>query len=655
MSELPRRVLIGLALPVAIGVAAGACGGSKADEARAAPTAPGAPAGASDTAFAAPPVTATAGATAATVTCDAAVPAAACDAVRAQHPTGAAAITVSACKLDAPARIGAWGYAVVAPPYTPTESITSADLAARWTSDTLLASAETQAALAGVLGATHAAAITDRPDVTDARWAIVPAHELLPAWKVITVDDKHPLADAAANPLAIGLCANAKLAAPVTNLDRDKLTIFAMTGTTAMTRYMAPLIDQKGTAYPAKDVAPWFANADFVHVSNEVSFVPDCKQGKATMEFCARESYIETLEAVRANVVELTGSHLSDYGTKWISHTLDMYVDHHMRWFGGGHDQIEATTPLRFDHHGNHFALIGCNMVRTTSHEIRDELPDTAACDLDRMDWQIRDLRAHGILPLVSIQHEEVYVHDPPDVIVSDFRRLAKTGAAFVFGSQAHCAHPWEMHDGAYLHYGAGNFFFDQEGTNTRDGTADKLYIYDNKLLSVGQLYTRLEENGRPRPLDAHERAGYLDILRHTLAKLPKAKPWGEPAIVPPAREHADSMVFHNDNLGILVYAPRAADADLLPGGGKRADAPAKFALVIWLHKEDLRGGSIDKLMKRGLPAELAAPDATETAFVASPHLRSALSWDQKLIDRVTQFMIAKYPIDPAQVTIRRE
>lgn len=640
MSELSRCLLI-------VVVVAG-CRGSVDDETRAAPPAPSTPATAPAAAAAA-----TAAPSPPTITCDAATPAAACDTVRAAHPTGAAAIAVSACKLDAPARAGEWAYALVAPPYTPTESITAEDLAARWAGDTLQASAETQAALAVTLGPTHAVAITDRPEVTDQRWAIVPAHELSPAWKVIAVDGKDPLVDAATSPLAVGICANAHVA--VHNLDRAKLTVFAMTGTTAMTRYMAKLLDEKGTTYPAKDVEPWLASADFVHVSNEVSFVPDCKQGTPTMEFCSRENYIELLEAVHANVIELTGSHLSDYGTKWIAHTLDMYAERHMRWFGGGHDQIEATNPLLFDHHGNHFALIGCNMVRTTSHEIRDALPDTAACDLERMDWQIRDLRAHGILPLVSIQHEEVYVHDPPDVIVADFRRLAASGAAFVFGSQAHCAHPWEVHDGAYLHYGAGNFFFDQEGTNTRDGTADKLYLYDNRLLTVGHLYTRLEENGRPRPLDARERTEYLSTLRHTLGKLSKTTPWAPNHLAPPEREHADSFVLRNDVFSLLVYAPRDADAYLLAGGGKRADAPAKFALVVYLHKEDLRGGSLDKLLARGLPAELAKPDASETAFVASPHLRSGMSWDQKTIDRVTQFMVAKYPIDPAQVTIRRE
>ena len=558
--------------------------------------------------------------------CDPATPRAACDAFAAQvGPLVDHADAVLAPCKDGNTRIGAWSYALVAPLLSPTESITTADFAKLWQGDDLQLAPETAAALAPLYGPTHAQAFAPHPDLAK-HWAVVPANELLPAWKVVAVDGKHPLADADTQPLAVPLCASAK--AHVANIDPAHLTVFAMTGTTAMTRYMGPLLDEKGTTYPAKDVAAWFAGADFVHVSNEVSFVPTCVQGKPTMEFCSRESYIELLEAIHTNVIELTGSHLSDYGYKWIDHTLDMYRQRGWHWFGGGHDQVDGTRPLVLEHHGNKLALIGCNMVRTTSHEIRDTAPDTAACDMRRLDWQVRDLRAHGLLPIVSIQHEEVYVHDPPDVIVSDFRHLAETGAAFVFGSQAHCAHPWEVHDGAFIHYGAGNFFFDQEGTNTRDGTVDRLFVYDNRLLTVGHLFTRLEENGRPRPLGDRERAEFLHVLSVTLAKLPKATPWGEPKLLPPARQHADAFVLRSQVTPALVYAPAAADASLLPGGGARDGATASFALVIATKPRTVDAGD---------------------AFGVSP---PSGAWSGKTVDAAKQFALAKYPIDPARVTV---
>ena len=50
------------------------------------------------------------------------------------------------------------------------------------------------------------------------------------------------------------------------------------------------------------------------------------------------------------------------------------------------------------------------------------------------MKWQVGELIRAGIVPIVSIQHEEVYVHDPPASLVYDLRSLAAAGAAFVSG-----------------------------------------------------------------------------------------------------------------------------------------------------------------------------------------------------------------------------
>ncbi len=165
--------------------------------------------------------------------------------------------------------------------------------------------------------------------------------------------------------------------------------------------------------------------------------VPSCEPAKSgQMSFCSRESYIKVLEDSHAKIIELTGSHLTDYGRRWLEHTLDMYQQRGWVWFGGGRTQLEGTAIVVVEHHGNRLGFIGCNEVYTG--QIITEGPGPAACDLDRMVWQVGEMRRRGLVPIVTIQHEEVYEHDPPGVIVRDFRRLAEAGAAFVFGSQAH-------------------------------------------------------------------------------------------------------------------------------------------------------------------------------------------------------------------------
>jgi hypothetical protein len=502
-----------------------------------------------------------------------------------------------ACAANDPLRVGELRYALVAPLYTPIESITAGELAVK--------------RRAGTVAMSKAG---DDVEVSASRWALIPADALTPAWQVIRIDGKHPLDGHEA--LTVPMCSRTR--APFHNIDRDALTTVTMTGVTAMARFTALLMDRKGVTYPARDIAPWFAQSDFVHVSNEVSFVSTCEpRGEFTEPFCSRDSYIELLEALHVNIVELTGGHLADFGTKSFTHTLELYEARGWHTFGGGRDQLAATQPLLIEHHGNKLAFIGCNMPRSRKETIRSGAPENAFCDGKRLDWQVADLRARGYLPIVSLQHDETRGHDPPTQLVRDFRRLAEGGAAVVFGSQAHVAHPFEVHAGAYLHYGAGNFIFDQPWESTRDGTIDRFYFHRGRLLTVERLFTRIEEQGRPRPMTDQERSTFLHTLSESLATLPPAKPELAHAVAQPQRHTPDSFLVGKEPVLLRIAKP-AVDK-------------APYPLVI-----DLRASG------------RAADDAFTVTLRNWPPLGR-----KRLVRAITEFMAAKYPIDRQRVTIR--
>jgi poly-gamma-glutamate synthesis protein (capsule biosynthesis protein) len=147
--------------------------------------------------------------------------------------------------------------------------VSEADLLAMWHGDfffNIAATTETRTALAA-LGEPRGPLVPvgEHPEVTAKSWAIVRADELAPAWQIITVDGRHPLAKDGKSPLTVTHCGPS-------NIDPDAMTIVAMTGVTAMARFTALLMDKQGVTYPARDVEGWLGEADFVHVSNEVSF-----------------------------------------------------------------------------------------------------------------------------------------------------------------------------------------------------------------------------------------------------------------------------------------------------------------------------------------------------------------------------------------------
>lgn len=584
-----------------------ACGGAAEPADPADPASPVAAASAAPIALAGPIAAPTAAAAGAR--CAAGVPAAAC-----------VAPGIRACERGATDGAGEWRYALVAGPFEPTQDVTSDGLAAAWRGGTIAATPETEAALAGVLGArTSGPRLSpgERPRLDAARWAIVPAHELVPAWSVITIDGRHPLEDIG-GPLAIALCGTGRPSAAgskaIRNIDPARLTRLVMSGVTAMTGRTAERIDDAGAADTIRHIRPFFLGADLVHISNEVSFVRRCnpRSGQQKLVFCSRDRYIELLESLNTRLIELTGSHLLDYGSRALERTIDQYQRRGWIWFGGGRTQLDATEPRLVEHHGNRLAFVGCNAVAAWIHAIGPG-PGVAACDWARMTWQIQDLRRRGFTPIATVQHRELRTRAPPPDLVRDLRRLAEAGAAFVLGSQAHVAHPWDVHHGAYVHYGPGNILFAQYREVQREAAADKLYVHEGRLLTVAHLYTR-NEHGQPRLLSGAERARFLGELAAAAAQLAPPDPWAVPAIPPETRARPDSLVVRGRSQPLTVTVPGRA----LPG--------VRYPLVVDL-------------------AATAAPAAD--AFLAVRTGKPLATGDE-----IAAFMRAKYAIDPARISI---
>jgi hypothetical protein len=400
-----------------------------------------------------------------------------------------------------------------------------------------------------------------------------------------------------------------------------------MSGTTALTGRTAMRIDSHGVADTVRHLQPFFRAADLVHISNEVSFVRKCdpKKGQDTLVFCARDRYIEVLEALNTRLVELTGSHLLDHGARPFVSTIDEYERRGWIWFGGGRTQLEATAPRIVEHHGNKLAFVGCNAVAAWIRAI-GQGPGVATCHWARMIWQIQDLRRRGFVPIATVQHRELRTHLPEPDMVRHLRSLAEAGAAFVLGSQAHVAHPWEVHHGAYIHYGPGNLLFAQHREEQREASVGKLYLHDGRLLSVARLYVRTD-HGQPRQLAAAERAHFLGRLAAAASAVAPPDPWAVPAIPPESRARPDSVIVSGRSQLLTVTVP------------ERVEPGVRYPLIV-----DLAG-----VAPAAAPATTPAATATDAFVVVRTGETRAKGAE------IADFMRAKYPIDPGRISITPE
>ena len=435
-----------------------------------------------------------------------------------------------------------WVYALVAPFPTLRYEMTGDELLQIWngsgeTTWRILVDKSTREVFTTLWGepASETVRVVSAGEMLDIAWAekntlaIIPFEEISPRWKVLKVDGQSPLgAELLLEEYPLVAQFNWEGRIPRgqdkihllreagfqgTNRDESKLTRVLLTGTTALVRSTAERMATMGIDYPAGDILPTLLNADFTHISNEVSFYDQCPPASPVRlgtRFCTNPDYIELLDLIDVDVVELTGNHLIDYGRDAFSSTLEMYREHGFLTYGGGANLTEATRPLILEHNGNRIAFLGCNRAGPESVWATDELPGAAPCDLERMAEDIQNLREEGILTIVTFQHYELEDFMPINLARQEMQQMAEAGAVVVSGSQAHFPHGFTFVDDNFVHYGLGNLFFDQMWPNHRREFLDRHIFYDGQYLGVELETAILEDYARPRPMTAEERQKML-------------------------------------------------------------------------------------------------------------------------------------------------
>lgn len=357
--------------------------------------------------------------------------------------------------------------------------------------------------------------------------AIIPFEQIEPRWKVLRLNGVSPLDqdfDMGAYGLTIRwewqsnsqkpLKIPGDSQAVITNRLPEKFTSLILTGTTALVRQTAERMELNGLEYPLGDIGELLREVDFTHLSNEVSFYDNCPPAvpaRGGQRFCANPRYVEFLKMAGADLIELTGNHLLDWGKEPFIFTLDLYNREGLRYYGGGINLEEARQPLRIEHNGNRLALIGCNRAGPENIWATEDQPGPAPCDFDWLQNTIQNLVEEGYLPIVTFQHFEVEDFMPMNLTLQEFEQTSQMGAVIVSGSQAHFAHGFGFYENHFMHYGLGNLFFDQMFPLHRRQFIDRHLFYDGKYLGVELITTILEDYAKPRLMTEEERAQMLE------------------------------------------------------------------------------------------------------------------------------------------------
>jgi hypothetical protein len=438
--------------------------------------------------------------------------------------------------------ISTWTYALVAPFPTVTDGVTGAELRGRWAGRSagafrgrpLLMDQNTREVLSGLWGnpAPGAAETVPAEGLVDAAWssrpawAVVPWEEVEPRWKVLALDGQSPL-QKEFNPAGYaldvpiscvgnaGLCGKLAGIIPPANRDPSKLTTLILTGVTALVRATASTMEVRGITYPAQDIGPLLQAADLTHISNEIPFAQNCPPpdpAPGMYKFCSDPRYIDLLEYIGTDIVELTGNHVMDYKAGALLYTLDLYRQRGWKYYASGENLSAARKPVTIEHNGNRLAFIGCNRPGINGEWATDATPGAAPCDFEYLKNEIHRLRFEGYLPVMTFQYLEFYHYEPTLQQAEEFGLVADAGAVIVSGSQAHQPQGFNFSGKAFIHFGLGNLFFDQFGFEeaTEKAFIDRHVFYQGRYLGVELFTIRFVDFARPRFMTPDERADLL-------------------------------------------------------------------------------------------------------------------------------------------------
>lgn len=283
---------------------------------------------------------------------------------------------------------------------------------------------------------------------------------------------------------------------------KKDITSYTHTGVTAITRATGRLLDNLSNDDYLKNIKSYFLDREIIHISNEVSISDTCNYNGMKMKFATKAEHFEILKKLRANVIELTGNHNLDVGTKPYLNSLKFYKQNNMSYFGGGANADEAEAPLiKVLKDGKKIAWIGfnelCPCAECTDNKSKMGANRYSSIKAKDVISKLKNEKISYIIACVQYGERDSYDPSPTQVKIS--KELLDLGADVVIGSQAHQPQRVELYKGKFIFYGLGNFLFDQiHRVGVRQAYFLECYFYKGKIVQFQPVFTYLPPSRIP-------------------------------------------------------------------------------------------------------------------------------------------------------------
>ncbi len=261
-------------------------------------------------------------------------------------------------------------------------------------------------------------------------------------------------------------------------------------------------------AQPFAAVAPWLRTADLALGNLECVIAEEGTPRPGPYRLRAPLSAVTILGDAGFDVLGLANNHALDFGPAALTETIRRLEAEGIAAVGGGPDIEAATQPLLREINGVRLAFLAFNTVPDPEDRPEEGGWTPATWDREQGPAAIAAARAQADVVVVSVHWGYEYQLRADPAQRDAAHAMLEAGADLVLGHHPHVVQRMEVSGGRFVAYSLGNFVFDQQQGETRQGLALRAFFDAQGLRAVQAL--PVWAGPRPRPMTADEASALL-------------------------------------------------------------------------------------------------------------------------------------------------
>lgn len=270
-------------------------------------------------------------------------------------------------------------------------------------------------------------------------------------------------------------------------------------------------------ANPFEFVAEPLAAADIAMVNLETAVGSSGSPADKEFVFQASPALLDAMVAAGIDVVSVANNHSFDMGTDAFLETLDNARSAGLVPVGGGRTEAEAYAPAVIDVAGTPVALIGLAKIGPEEDQraVGGRPGTTNGRDRARTVGAVQAARAITPVVIVFVHWGNELADCPRDDDIALARAVLDAGASAVIGMHPHVLQGVSTRaDGKLVAWSIGNFAFYARRAEARaTGVFTLTVAPDGSVTDLAIAPARIDDSGRPRPLEGAEAQATLDDI----------------------------------------------------------------------------------------------------------------------------------------------